>query len=346
LKKALVTGISGQDGAYLAKWLLDKGYEVHGALRRRDDAALARLNTLGLDGRVVFHAFELSDAESVRRVVSAVRPDEVYNLGAQSSVGASLKDPLGTADVNALGPLRLLEALRAANPAARFYQASSCEMFGPSSESPQNEKTPFRPASPYAAARVFAHWTVVNYREAFGLFACSAILYNHESPLRGPNFVSRKISMAAARIKAGLQDELVLGNLDVVRDWGYAPEFVEAIWLMLQQPEADDYVIATGESHTVREFCEKAFQRAGFRLRWEGKGAHEAGVDASSGRRLVRVDPKLFRAGDVGRFEGDASKARARLGWRPRTSFADLVALMVDSDAALAARETAGARPA
>ncbi|MCX8109046.1 MAG: GDP-mannose 4,6-dehydratase [Verrucomicrobiae bacterium] len=322
-KRALITGITGQDGSYLAEFLLSKGYEVHGEIRRSSTANAARLVELfqgtGLSvGNLKFHYGDMSDAASLFKIVAEVQPDEVYNLAAQSQVHVSFENPVYTTDVTATGAVRLLEAIRLAGLRPRFYQASSSEMFGLAAEIPQRESTPFHPRSPYACAKVHAYWATVNYREAYGLHASNGILFNHESPRRGEAFVTRKITMALARILAGLQDKLFLGNLDACRDWGYAKEYVEAMWLMLQQDEPDDYVIATGETHSVREFLDVAFGYVG--LDWQ---------------KYVVVDARLCRPAEVGRLVGDASKAEKRLGWRPRTKFNELVRLMVDADIAL-----------
>jgi GDPmannose 4,6-dehydratase len=332
LKKALITGITGQDGAYLSKLLIDRGYEVYGAFRRTSDLHLNRLRFLGVEDRITYVPLELLEFTNLRRTLEKVQPDELYNLGAQSFVALSFEEPIFTSDVTGLGPLRVLEAVRDVNPGIKFYQASSSEMFGKVVETPQTEKTPFYPRSPYAAAKLFAHWMTVNYRESYGTFACSGILFNHESPLRGLEFVTRKITHSVARIKHGLQDELLLGNLEARRDWGYAKEYVEAMWLMLQQEEPDDYVVATGETHSVREFAELAFEAAGMGLEWDGNGIQETGRDAESGRVMVRVDPRFFRPAEVEALTGDPSKAGERLGWQPRTSFKELVEIMVEHD--------------
>lgn len=331
-KKALITGITGQDGAYLSKLLLEKGYEVYGAFRRTSDLNMGRMKFLGIDNDIQFVPFELLEFTNIHRTLETIRPDEVYNLGAQSFVALSFEQPVFTADVTGLGVLRLLEAIRAVNPKIRFYQASSSEMFGKVRETPQNENTPFYPRSPYAAAKLFAHCMTINYRESYGMFACSGILFNHESPLRGLEFVTRKITHAVARIKLGLQEKLSLGNLDSRRDWGYAAEYVEAMWLMLQQSEPDDYVVATGETHSVREFVEAAFNEAGIGLEWTGHGIQEKGVDRSSGKTLVEINPQFFRPAEVDVLIGDCSKAKAKLGWEPKTTFNELLRVMVQHD--------------
>ena len=338
MNKALITGITGQDGAYLTKFLLEKGYEVYGAFRRTSDQNHHRLEFLRLDEKIRFVPMELLEFTNIYTTIEKIQPEEIYNLGAQSSVPASFNEPLFTAEVTGLGILRVLEAVRVVNPKARIYQASSSEMFGRAEERPQNEKTRFHPRSPYGVSKVFAHWAAVNYREAYNLFVCSGILFNHESPLRGLEFVTRKISRSAARIKLGLQKELILGNLDACRDWGYAPEYVEAMWLMLQQPQPDDYVIATGETHSVRDFAQAAFQAIGVELEWSGKGVEEIGRDKKSGRVMVRVDPALFRPADAEYLVGDYSKAKQTFGWSPKTTFKDLVRLMVEHDLALVAK--------
>lgn len=330
MKKALITGITGQDGSYLAELLLQKGYEVHGIIRRASTFNTDRIDHLYKDphdpeARLFLHYGDLTDGTGLRRILEKVQPDEVYNLGAQSHVKVSFEQPEYTADVVATGTLRLLEALRdyikVSGKEVRIYQAGSSEMFG-ASPPPQNEKTPFYPRSPYAAAKVAAYWYAVNYREAYGLFICNGILFNHESPRRGETFVTRKITRAVGRIKMGLQKKLYLGNLEAKRDWGYAGDYVEAMWLMLQQSEPDDYVIATGESHSVREFLEEAFGYVG--LDW---------------RRYVEVDPRYFRPTEVDHLQGDATKARAKLGWRPKVTFKELVRMMVDHDLELARQE-------
>jgi GDPmannose 4,6-dehydratase len=332
MKKALITGITGQDGAYLSKLLLDKGYEVHGTFRRTSEMHTERLKFLGIEGRINFVPLELLEFTNLYSAIERIQPDEVYNLGAQSFVGMSFDVPVFTADVTGLGPLRLLEAVRAVNPKIKFYQASSSEMFGKVQATPQNEKTPFYPRSPYAASKLFAHWVAVNYRESYGMFVCSGILFNHESPLRGLEFVTRKITHAVARIKLGLQKELPLGNLDASRDWGYALEYVEAMYLMLQQPAPGDYVVATGETHSVREFAELAFRKIGIDIEWSGQGVDEVGKDTSSGAILVRIDRQFFRPAEVDYLVGDYAKAKENLGWSPRISFAELVGIMVEND--------------
>jgi GDPmannose 4,6-dehydratase len=329
-QRALITGITGQDGSYLAELLIEKGYEVHGLVRRSSSMNRARIDHLfeehlssaGTAGPHYLHYGDLTDASSVNRLLREIRPDEIYNLGAQSHVKVSFEIPEYTGETAALGTLRLLEGVRESGLQPRFYQAGSSEMFGGSGETALHENSAFRPRSPYAAAKLFAHWTAVNYREAYGIFVCNGILFNHESPRRGETFVSRKISHAVAEIKLALKNQLVLGNLEARRDWGYAKEYVEAMWRMLQQPTPDDYVIATGETHSVREFCERAF-------------AH-VGLDY---RKFVVIDKRYFRPTEVDVLIGDASKARERLGWTPRVKFDDLVRLMVDADLEVLSRQ-------
>ena len=329
MKRAFITGVNGQDGSYLAELLLSKGYEVHGLIRRSSSFNTQRVEQIYHDPheagvRFLMHYGDLSDSGSLINLIRDLEPDEIYHLGAQSHVKVSFDIPEYTADATAMGTIRMLEAIRASGVQTRFYQASSSEMFG-SAPPPQDELTPFHPRSPYGVAKVFAYWSTVNYREAYGLFACNGILFNHESIRRGETFVTRKISRAVARIKSGIQDKLYLGNLEAVRDWGHAPEYVEAMWLMLQQDEPDDFVIASGESHTVQEFVELAFQQVG--LDW---------------RRHVEVDPRYFRPAEVASLCGDPSKAEQQLGWKARTTFEELVALMIDGDVRLLEDELAG----
>ncbi len=332
MKKALITGITGQDGAYLSKLLVDKGYEVYGAFRRTAELNLNKLMYLKVDDKIKYVPIELLEFNNVYRAIEKVQPDEIYNLGAQSFVQLSFEQPLFTADVTALGPLRLLEAIKEINPKIKFYQASSSEMFGKVQGMPQNEKTPFYPRSPYSVSKLFAHWATINYRESYGIFGCCGILFNHESPLRGSEFVTKKITTAVARIKRGLQKEIRLGNLDAKRDWGYAAEYVEAMWLMLQQEQPDDYVIATGETHSVREFLEIAFKEAGINIEWKGKGVKERGIDTKTGKQVVVIDPEFFRPCEVDILVGDYSKAKEKLGWVPKTTFKELVKIMVKYD--------------
>jgi GDPmannose 4,6-dehydratase len=346
-KRALITGITGQDGSFLSEFLLEKGYEVHGIIRRSSVDFRERI--AHLEGRPGFHLHfaDLGDSMSIVKVVGQVRPDEIYNLAAQSHVQVSFDAPEFTADVDAVGVLRVLEAVRACHleNSCRIYQASTSELYGKVESIPQNEETPFHPYSPYAVAKLYGYWIVKEYREAYGMFCCSGILFNHESERRGETFVTRKITLAAARIAQGLQEKLLLGNLSSKRDWGYARDYVECMWLMLQQAQPDDYVIATGVQHTVREFATLAFQYAGIELRWEGEGADEKGIDVRTGRVLVVVSPDFYRPTDVVNLLGDPSKARQKLGWNPsKTSFEELVRLMVDSDMAKVAGEGAAAK--
>lgn len=350
-KKALITGITGQDGAYLAEFLLEKGYEVHGVKRRSSLFNTDRIDHLYQDPhekdlRLVLHYGDLTDATNLIRIVQQVQPDEIYNLAAQSHVAVSFETPEYTANSDALGTLRLLEAIRilGLEKKTRFYQASTSEMFGKVQEVPQRESTPFYPRSPYGAAKVYAYWITVNYREAYGMYACNGILFNHESPIRGETFVTRKITRAMARIKEGLQDCLFLGNLDSLRDWGHARDYVKAQWLMLQQDQPEDFVIATGEQHSVREFVELVAAQLGMQIEWCGKGADEVGVDRTSGRTVVRVDSRYFRPTEVDTLLGDPSKARAQLGWKAETSFRALVEEMVGTDLEIARRDALVAR--
>lgn len=343
-KRALITGITGQDGSYLAEFLLSKGYEVHGIVRRASTFNTGRIDHLYQDPhiqerRLILHYGDLNDASALNRILRVVDPEEIYNLGAQSHVKVSFDTPEYTGDVTGLGCTRLLEAIRELQIRPRIYQASSSEMYGKVVETPQNENTPFYPRSPYGVAKVYAYWITVNYREAYSLFAVNGILFNHESPRRGETFVSRKITRAVGRIKHGLQDRLYLGNLEAKRDWGYAKDYVEVMWLMLQHSEPEDFVIATGETHTVRELCERAFARAGITIDWQGSGAEERGVDSLTGKVLIELDPRYLRPTEVEVLLGDAAKAKAKLGWSPKTTFAELVDLMVDGDLELAAGE-------
>ena len=346
-RKALITGITGQDGAYLAEFLLGKGYEVHGIKRRASSFNTDRIDHLYQDPhakgrRLILHYGDLTDATNLIRIVQQVQPDEIYNLAAQSHVGVSFETPEYTANSDALGTLRLLEAIRILGLGERtkFYQASTSEMFGKVQEIPQKESTPFYPRSPYGAAKVYAYWITVNYREAYGLFACNGILFNHESPIRGETFVTRKITRALARIHHGLDDCLYLGNVDSLRDWGHARDYIEAQWLMLQQDQAEDFVIATGEQHSVREFVQLAGAQLGMQLEWRGKGVDEVAIDLRDGRTIVRIDPRYFRPTEVETLLGDPSKAKQKLGWQPRISFAQLVREMVDSDEQIARRDS------
>lgn len=341
-KTAFITGITGQDGAYLSEFLLNKGYTVHGLKRRTSLQNTERIDHLisqeKESTRLFLHDGDLTDATNLIRLIAEIKPDEIYNLGAQSHVKVSFDVPLYTADTDAIGVLRILEAIRilGLEKKTKFYQASTSELYGKVQEIPQNEKTPFYPRSPYAAAKLYAYWVTVNYREAYDLFACNGILFNHESPVRGEEFVTRKITMAAARIKLGLQDCLYLGNIDSKRDWGHARDYVKAMWLMLQQEQPDDYVIATGETHSVREFVELAFEKLGIRIRWHGNGVAEKGIDEETGRVLVEIDEKFYRPTEVDLLLGDPSKAKTHLNWQPEIKFEDLVAEMVEADLKIA----------
>jgi GDPmannose 4,6-dehydratase len=345
---ALITGITGQDGAYLAELLLDKGYEVHGVKRRSSSFNTERVDHLYQDPheeelRFHLHYGDMTDATNIIRLVQQVQPTEIYNLAAQSHVMVSFETPEYTANADALGALRLLEAMRilGLEKSARFYQASTSELYGKVRETPQNEETPFYPRSPYGAAKLYAYWITVNYREAYGMHASNGILFNHEGPTRGETFVTRKITRAVAAIELGLQETLFLGNLDAERDWGHARDYVAGMWKMLQQAEPDDYVLATGAKRSVRAFVELAFARAGRTIAWRGKGLEETGVDGATGQTLVRVDPRYFRPTEVDSLVGDPSKARRKLGWKATTSFEDMVAEMVDSDLAAVKEEQA-----
>lgn len=371
MKRALITGITGQDGSYLAEFLLEKGYEVHGIIRRASTFNTQRIYHIYVDphtpgARLFLHYGDISDSGQLTNLIYNIQPDEIYHLGAQSHVRVSFDLPEYTGDITALGTTRLLEAIRRSGIKTKFYQASSSEMFG-ASPPPQNEKTPFYPRSPYAAAKVYAYWMTVNYREAYGLFACNGILFNHESPRRGETFVTRKITRALANILAGKQSKLYLGNLNAKRDWGFAPEYVEIMWLMLQQDDPDDYVVGTGESHSVREFVEKAFSYAGIEIEWKGEGIYEKGiiksvdfslphfichlspvthhpspVTVSPGTVLIEIDPKYFRPTEVENLQADITKAREKLGWQPRTTFDELIKIMVDYDMKMVGLEPIG----
>ncbi|MBR1766562.1 MAG: GDP-mannose 4,6-dehydratase [Bacteroidales bacterium] len=344
MKKALITGITGQDGSFLAEFLVGKNYEVHGILRRSSSFNTGRIEHLYLDEwvrdmhrkrLVELHWGDITDSSSLIRVISEIRPDEIYNLAAQSHVKVSFDVPEFTADTDANGVLRLLEAVRIAGltRSCRIYQASTSELYGKVQEVPQSETTPFYPRSPYGVAKLYGYWMMKNYRESYGMYCCNGILFNHESERRGETFVTRKITLAAARIAQGFQDKLYLGNLNALRDWGYAKDYVECMWLILQQEQPDDYVIATGQYHSVREFCTLAFKEVGIELRWLGEDIDEKGVDAATGKVLVEVDPKYFRTAEVDQLLGDPSKAKKMLGWNPqKTSFKDLVHLMVEHD--------------
>jgi GDPmannose 4,6-dehydratase len=336
-KTALISGITGQDGSYLTELLLEKGYNVHGIIRRASSFNTFRIdhiyNNLELrDKRFFLHHGDLTDSSNLNRLVEKIRPDEIYNLGAQSHVQVSFEVPEYTAEVDGVGTLRFLDAIKETGIKTRFYQASTSELYGLVQEVPQTEKTPFYPRSPYAAAKLYAYWIVVNYREAYNLYACNGILFNHESERRGKTFVTRKISVAASNIMTGQQDKLYLGNLDARRDWGYAPEYVEGMWRMLQADAPEDFVLATNETHTIREFVEEAFKVLGEEIQWSGSGVDEKGVLKSSGREVVAIDPRYFRPTEVDLLIGDYSKAKEKLGWEPKTTFMDLVRVMVEAD--------------
>ncbi len=346
MKRALITGITGQDGAYLAEFLLKKGYEVHGIKRRsslfntqRIDHLFHDLHETGLP--LHLHYGDLTDTSSLIRIVQLTQPDEIYNLGAQSHVKVSFDSPEYTAETDAIGTLRILEAIRilGMEQKVRFYQASTSELYGLVQEIPQSETTPFYPRSPYAVAKLYAYWITVNYREAYGIYACNGILFNHESPNRGETFVTRKVTRAAARIKVGLQDALYLGNLSALRDWGHARDYVEGMWLMLQQNQPEDFVLATGEQFSIRELCLRAFREAGIELKFEGEGENEQGIEVSTGRVLVKVDPRYYRPTEVETLLGDPKKAKEKLGWEPKTPFGDLIHEMVACDLIEAEKE-------
>ncbi|MCX7724113.1 MAG: GDP-mannose 4,6-dehydratase [Thermodesulfovibrio sp.] len=359
MKRALITGITGQDGSYLAELLLSKGYEVHGLIRRASTFNTQRIDHIYVDphmpeAKLFLHYGDLSDSGQLMHLIYNIQPDEIYHLGAQSHVRVSFDMPEYTGDITALGTTRILEAIRRSGIKTKFYQASSSEMFG-ASPPPQNEKTPFYPRSPYAVAKVYAYWMTVNYREAYKLFACNGILFNHESPRRGETFVTRKITRALANMLAGKQKKLYLGNLNAKRDWGFAPEYVEMMWLMLQAEEPDDYVVGTGESHSVREFVEKAFSYAGIEIEWKGSGTEEKGIIASINNKvnlehstlrigdiLIEIDPRYFRPTEVEHLQADITKAKEKLGWQPRTTFEELVKIMVDYDMKLVKLEPVG----
>ena len=339
MKKALITGITGQDGSYLAEFLMEKGYEVHGLVRRSSSFNRGRIEHLRMNSKIPFrklnlHYGDMTDTPSLNRLMSTIRPDEVYNLAAQSHVGISFNTPEYTGQADAMGPLRILEAIKSMGllDTCRFYQASTSELYGKVKETPQNETTPFHPRSPYAVAKLYAHWITINYREAFGLYALNGIMFNHESPRRGENFVTRKITLSLANILAGEQKKLSLGNLNSKRDWGYAKDYVEGMWMALQQEKAEDYVFATGIQKSIREFVMEAFGICGFDIEWQGEGLEEKGIDRNSGRVLIEVDPKFFRPAEVDLLIGDASKAREKLGWEPRTPYNELVRIMVKND--------------
>ena len=339
MKKAIITGITGQDGAYLAELLLEKGYEVHGIKRRTSLFNTARIDHLYQDqheNNVNFflHYGDMTDSTNLIRIIQSVKPDEIYNLAAQSHVQVSFDTPEYTANADALGTLRILEAIRilGLEHKTKFYQASTSELYGLVQETPQKETTPFYPRSPYAVAKLYGYWITVNYREAYGIYACNGILFNHESPLRGETFVTRKITRAVARIKLGLQEKLYLGNLSAKRDWGFAKDYVEAMWLMLQQTEAEDFVVATGETHEVREFVQLAFQEVGIEIQWQGEGINEKGINKADGKVLIEVDSRYFRPTEVELLLGDPTKAKEKLGWEPKTTLQELCSMMVSED--------------
>jgi len=338
MKKALITGITGQDGSYLAELLLEKGYEVHGIIRRASTFNTERIEHLFKDThlpgvRMFLHYGDLSDSSNISRIIEKVQPNEIYHLGAQSHVRVSFDMPEYTGDVTGLGTLRILDAIRETGIRTKFYQASSSEMFGKVREVPQTEETCFYPRSPYGCAKVYAYWITRNYRESYGLFACNGILFNHESPRRGETFVTRKITRGLARIACGLEEKMYLGNLDAKRDWGYAKDYVEGMWRMLQQDTPDDYILATGETHTVREFVEETARLLGMNLLWSGKGVNEKGRDKKTNKIVIEIDPKYYRPAEVDLLIGDASKAKEKLGWKAKTKFHELVRIMVEADA-------------
>ncbi|OAM92793.1 GDPmannose 4,6-dehydratase [Pelosinus fermentans] len=346
MKRALITGVTGQDGAYLSEFLLEKGYEVHGIKRRSSMFNTDRIDHLYKDQhennvRLFLHYGDMTDSTNLIRIIQQVQPDEIYNLAAQSHVQVSFETPEYTANSDALGTLRILEAIRilGLERKTKFYQASTSELYGLVQETPQKETTPFYPRSPYAAAKIYGYWITVNYREAYGMFACNGILFNHESPLRGETFVTRKITRAVARIKIGLQDNLYLGNLDAKRDWGYAKDYVEAMWLMLQQDKPEDFVVATGQTQKVRDFVELAFREVGIEVVWQGNGVEEKGLDKATGKVLVEVDSRYFRPTEVELLLGDPTKAKEKLGWQAKTTLAELVSMMVQEDLKSATRD-------
>jgi GDPmannose 4,6-dehydratase len=346
MKRALITGITGQDGAYLAELLMQKGYEVHGIKRRASSFNTSRIDHLYQDPhdkplRFVLHYGDLTDATNLIRIIQEVQPEEIYNLAAQSHVKVSFETPEYTANADGLGTLRLLEAIRILNlqETTRFYQASTSELYGSVPETPQSETTPFYPRSPYGVAKLYAYWITVNYREAYGLFACNGILFNHESPTRGETFVTRKVTRGLSRIKMGLQEKVYIGNLNARRDWGHARDFVRAMWMVLQQPAAEDYVVATGIQHSVREMIELAAGKLGISIAWTGQGAEETGVDQATGKAIVAIDPRYFRPTEVDTLLGDSTKARHKLGWKPQIGFEELIGEMVASDLMEAERD-------
>ncbi|MCK4947490.1 MAG: GDP-mannose 4,6-dehydratase [Candidatus Aureabacteria bacterium] len=337
MKKALITGITGQDGSYLTEFLIEKGYEVHGIIRRASQFNTGRVDHLYKDihesgGKMFLHYGDLTDSSNLNRLLEKIQPEEIYNLAAQSHVQVSFEVPEYTAEVDAVGTLRFLDAIKETHIKTKFYQASTSELYGKVREVPQTETTPFYPRSPYAVAKLYAHWIVINYREAYNLHASNGILFNHESPRRGETFVTRKITMAVAGIASGKQRKLYIGNVDSYRDWGYAPDYVRVMWMMLQQDKPDDFVVATGETHTVREFIEKAFKCANIDIKWQNSGVDEKGLDARTGKVLVEIDPRYFRPTEVERLLGDPTKAKEKLGWEPKVKFEELVKIMVKAD--------------
>lgn len=336
-KKALITGITGQDGSYLAEFLLEKGYEVHGMIRRSSSFNTGRIDHLFNDPEILnrklfLYYGDLTDSSNLNRLLEKIQPDEIYNLGAQSHVKVSFEIPEYTAEVDAMGTLRFLDAIKETGIQSKFYQASTSELYGKVQEVPQTEKTPFYPRSPYAVAKLYSYWIIINYREAYNLFACNGILFNHESPRRGGTFVTRKITRAAARIKYGIQDKVSLGNLNAKRDWGYAPEYVEGMWEMMQLDKADDFVMATGETHTIREFADVAFKELNMDLEWQGDGVNEKGIELKTGKTLVAINPQYFRPTEVDLLIGDATKAQKAFGWKPKVKFDELAKLMAKAD--------------
>jgi GDPmannose 4,6-dehydratase len=336
-KKALITGITGQDGSYLAEFLIEKGYEVHGMIRRSSSFNTGRIDHLFNDNEILNHKLflyygDLTDSSNLNRLLEKIAPDEIYNLGAQSHVKVSFEIPEYTAEVDAMGTLRFLDAIKETGIKTKFYQASTSELFGKVQEIPQTEKTPFYPRSPYGVAKLYGYWIIVNYREAYNIFACNGILFNHESPRRGGTFVTRKITRAAARIKLGIQDNLTLGNLNAKRDWGYAPEYVKGMWQMMQLENADDYILATNETHTIREFATLAFRELGMELEWKGSEENEVGVEKNSGKELVSVNPNYYRPTEVDLLIGDYSKAKKAFGWEPEVKFDELARIMANAD--------------
>lgn len=335
--KALITGITGQDGSYLAEFLIEKGYEVHGMIRRSSSFNTGRIDHLFNDPEILNHKLflyygDLTDSSNLNRLLEKIQPDEIYNLGAQSHVKVSFEIPEYTAEVDAMGTLRFLDAIKETGIQSKFYQASTSELYGKVQEVPQTEKTPFYPRSPYAVAKLYSYWIIINYREAYNLFACNGILFNHESPRRGGTFVTRKITRAAARIKYGIQDKVSLGNLNAKRDWGYAPEYVEGMWEMMQLDKADDFVMATGETHTIREFADVAFKELNMDLEWQGDGVNEKGIELKTGKTLVAINPQYFRPTEVDLLIGDATKAQKAFGWKPKVKFDELAKLMAKAD--------------